>query len=765
MIAKIQMRQVASYDATGVDIDTDKKMNFFFGYNGCGKSTIARYLRDLSLPSTEHNAEFDQCSQIGYNPSTETILVYNEDFRRENFIIKDEQRGIFSLNGTNAAIDKQIEEINEYVESLQKHLQSVKNRETQLNAKKTQKQRRLEDDVFNKRNIFSSCRLADLPYGGRKATFLQHIKESLSHTTALKTLPDLMSEYQRVYGNGVKNIPFAVDVNAFQVLIDSEADLSNLLGEVIIGNNDVDIAGLINQLQMSNWVVQGLPYLDQSGDKCPFCQQPLTDKTSIQHQFEQFFDASYKDKMEALKDKADNYMAGLNAQIIVLESIESLFNPQNIVSSLHADLIRFRDTLLQIINEKKERPNERKSMASLSQYISRLNDVKSQVEANNQDFTNLSSLKTQWITDVQVYIAEDSRTAIERHDAWEQELDSIIELNGASQTSIGARIAYQIRRLDELRKQTVNTADAVVNMGKILKNVGFTGFEIKEKPIAGTASPTYYLKRQGSTSTKVYQTLSEGEKTFISFLYFYELCLGTADLSAGASKKKIIVIDDPVSSLDSKVMFVITTLIHQLAKYKYQKGQPTADKKIFANPTIEQLFILTHNYYFYKEVSLDKRPIVTNYRHHVIEKVNNCSRITSSDKRTIKNDYLMMWECLKQFKANIGTDKSQNVMIANTMRRVIDTYMDFIGYKKGDTTTVTWSSLGSFAEGTPEYVVESAFISFINDDSHGMAVFDDMYYANIIHQEPSVIFTVFKELFKQIGRNHYEMMMDDVYVN
>ena len=572
-----------------------------------------------------------------------------------------------------------------------------------------------------------------------------------------------MSEYQRVYNNGVKNVPYAVDVNAFQNLIDSEEELSNILGEVIVGNNDVDIAGLINQLQMSTWVEQGLPFFMQSGDKCPFCQQPLPDKTSLQHQFEQFFDASYKDKMEALKNKSNSYIVGIDAQITVLGNIARLYNPQNIVSSLHADLIRFKETLIQTINEKKEKPNERKSIASLSLYLSRLTGVKSQVEANNRDFANLSALKAQWIDDALVYIAEDSRAAIERHDAWEQKVDIVIGMNGTSQASFESRIAYQMRRLDELRKQTVNTADAVVNMEKILKNAGFTGFEIKEKPIADTASPTYYLKRQGSTSTKVYQTLSEGEKTFISFLYFYELCLGTADLATGASKKKIIVIDDPVSSLDSKVMFIITTLIHQLAKYKGKDSR--LNRQEFFNPTIEQLFVLTHNYYFYKEVSLDKRPIVMNYRNHVIEKVNNCSRVVSSDSRTIKNDYLTMWECLKQYKANIGTDKSQNVMIANTMRRVIDTYMDFIGYKKGDASTVTWSSLCSFAEGTPEYVVESAFISFINDDSHGVAVFDDMYYANIIHQEPQVIFNVFKELFKQIGRNHYEMMMDDVYVN
>ena len=78
----------------------------------------------------------------------------------------------------------------------------------------------------------------------------------------------------------------------------------------------------------------------------------------------------------------------------------------------------------------------------------------------------------------------------------------------------------------------------------------------------------------------------------------------------------------------------------------------------------------------------------------------------------IKNDYSMMWDNLKNAKANLGVDKSQNVMLANTMRRVIDTYLDFVGMKnKG--TTITWSALDAFTEGSPEYIVESAFISFI----------------------------------------------------
>ena len=179
------------------------------------------------------------------------------------------------------------------------------------------------------------------------------------------------------------------------------------------------------------------------------------------------------------------------------------------------------------------------------------------------------------------------------------------------------------------------------------------------------------------------------------------------------------------------------------------------------NSNIEQLFVFTHNFYFYREVSFDRRPINKSQNHHIIEKNNSVSQISyTGDHCTLKNDYSMMWDHLKKAKETLGADKSQNVMLANTMRRVIDSYLDFVGIKKTGT-TITWSAINTFEEGTPEFIVESAFISLINDESHGLAAMDDMYYESIVKQEPIVIFNAFKSLFKEIGRSHYEYMMDE----
>ena len=46
MIEKIEIKKVASYDETGIKIKNLKKVNFIYGANGCGKTTISNFLHD-----------------------------------------------------------------------------------------------------------------------------------------------------------------------------------------------------------------------------------------------------------------------------------------------------------------------------------------------------------------------------------------------------------------------------------------------------------------------------------------------------------------------------------------------------------------------------------------------------------------------------------------------------------------------------------------------------------------------------------------------
>ncbi len=115
MITSLIIKNVATYDSVnGIPIADLKKVNFFFGFNGSGKSTIAKFLRNLSLDSSFQNTYFSQCSNVGYNSANHQLLIFNEDFIEENFKRNQELKGVFTLNQSNATIDQQIseEEIN-----------------------------------------------------------------------------------------------------------------------------------------------------------------------------------------------------------------------------------------------------------------------------------------------------------------------------------------------------------------------------------------------------------------------------------------------------------------------------------------------------------------------------------------------------------------------------------------------------------------------------------------------------------------------------
>lgn len=46
-----------------------------------------------------------------------------------------------------------------------------------------------------------------------------------------------------------------------------------VLKKRVIGKDDVDIAAIINKLENSDWVKEGLAYYEINNGICPFCQQ------------------------------------------------------------------------------------------------------------------------------------------------------------------------------------------------------------------------------------------------------------------------------------------------------------------------------------------------------------------------------------------------------------------------------------------------------------------------------------------------------------
>jgi wobble nucleotide-excising tRNase len=89
------------------------------------------------------------------------------------------------------------------------------------------------------------------------------------------------------------------------------------------------------------------------------------------------------------------------------------------------------------------------------------------------------------------------------------------------------------------------------------------------------------------------------------------------------------------------------------------------------------------------------------------------------------------------------------------MRRLIESYINFIGIGHNN-----WDCLENINVDDPIYIVCSSLISEINDSSHRVSVFDELYYHRIININPQQIFNAFELIFRSIGEEHYEMMMN-----
>ncbi|BCK19307.1 AAA family ATPase [Vibrio cholerae] len=141
MIESISMQGVASFqDPTPVSLNTNKKVVLFYGHNGTGKSTVARYLQDTT------NSNYFNCSYVLPNAKDYQILVYNTDFVEKNFS-QDSFEGIFTLGEKNVAAELAISAAEEEIVKL----------EEQRTQKQTLKKQHEDKEIAQVKAIKDKC--------------------------------------------------------------------------------------------------------------------------------------------------------------------------------------------------------------------------------------------------------------------------------------------------------------------------------------------------------------------------------------------------------------------------------------------------------------------------------------------------------------------------------------------------------------------------------------------------------------------------------
>ncbi len=508
----------------------------------------------------------------------------------------------------------------------------------------------------------------------------------------------------------------------------------------IVGSGGVAIADLIKKLSNEDWVAQGREYV-KDNSICPFCQKE-TITEEFKKQLESYFDTSYQESTDAIKKMKEDYT---NKTAEALERLDKIVKTEQNNSQTKLDtenLKRIIETLRSKINGNQQKMLDKSKEMSrnfkLDSTKNEIDAIKDLIKKANEQIANYNEMikdieKQKKICKEQTwkFLVNEFKSDIQEYNKKYYGLEKGINNLEKAISENQEKIKELENEIKELEKNMVSIKPIVNEINTLLKGYGFTNFGL-----ACTEDEKFY-RIQREDGQLVGETLSEGEVTFITFLYYYHLAKGSLKEN-DISKNKVLVIDDPISSLDSNILFIVSVLVKDLMKETMKE-----------KTNIKQVIILTHNTYFYKEITLegDLKRYQGKYSFWIIKKDNNVSKIKDYKENPIKNSYELLWQEVKQAKEN----NASWVSLQNVMRRIIEYYFRILGgFKHND-------SLSECFENIEEKRVCNSFISWFNDGSHGIS--DDLF---VQSQDTSIetYLKVFEKIFKETGHEaHYKMMM------
>lgn len=720
MITKIVMNSTTSFKSPA-SLETNKKVNLIYGLNGTGKSTISNFLANPKSP------EFSKCSENGIDDSVET-LVYNQNFVEQTFFAAEEQKGIFTLSKKNVDAEKELIALSATQESCERQIGILENALVKNNEASEALFEEIKNQIWEIKLQYSGGdRVLEYCFEGLKR------KENLfSHVTSLDqptTQPDdtvvgLKREVNAVEGDTSSTIS-PVRLPDYD---DTRVCSSDIWSKTIVGNQNSTLSDVIKQLGNSDWVKTGKTFVNLSADQtqtCPFCQEE-TVTVDFVRELQLLFDESYEQDNRLLLSLQATY-ENLFSETVFLDAIQE--NPVHaakhttVKSHYQRAKLAFERNRASILSKVRS-PSSHVVLESLNQIFSEIvvsvTEMNANIETHNDKVNNrdrtLANIAERfwalmrWSYDGQIvsYQTASSKLAKEKLD-----LESRLRTVRKEHQDI-------LDKIRETRKKTININEAVERIKNGLIDLGIDGFTIENHK-----ENLYRIVRPTGTA-KTFHSLSEGEKMIISFLYFIEMCRGIVDIN-GTPKKKIVVIDDPISSLSHIFVFNISQLI----------------KAHFTSPgsPFEQVFILTHSLYFFYDLTFMKKED-RELHQSLFRLVKNAagSSIEVMGYTEIQNDYHSYWHVVK--------DPGQSpALIANCMRNIIEYFFTFVE---------KYELINVFQKPSLQGTKYQAFLRYINRESHslGQNIFD------IKEFDYDAFKDAFRLVFFETGyENHYKKML------
>lgn len=723
-------------------------VNFFYGKNGTGKSTIADELR-------QHH---------GISPAIDDyeLLVYDKQFIDRNFQ-EDALPGVFSLNESNIEIQNSIEEKTKQREKAKQDAEEKRKALDGKNQELSSARKDFEKTCWDAAEelkekfpeAFKGCSKSKNKLADRVLAVEEPEEQNLAQIASL---------YQAAFDDKSKTYPLLVKPTFPPI---ETLPGFHLLNTTIISSSDTPYATFIRAIGATDWVRQGHEHFHDTPDhRCPYCHQPLPD--DFEDQLAACFDEQYEQDIASLKTFIRAYRGGTEKLLrTLIENQNTEFADNEL--SVYEDQVSALASLIELncheLAGKEASPAQKVTLKGTSKAVAEIehiiDEINARINEHNKAVKSKKASQSTCTDAVWKHLAYKLQPHIQAFLKAQAKLKKEQETLQNEKEALETAAANLQSEIAGLASKTVNIDSTMEAINKGLTDSGFQGFRLKK---SRKVSGKYQIVRDDDSPAR---GLSEGEKNFISFLYFYYKISGR-ESADDTFKDRIVVIDDPISSMDSNSLFIVSSIIRHLIGICRNNGTAAPDG---APLYIRQMFILTHNAFFHNEISYNviSKYSCVNFYH--IRKRDNSSTIEWCKRRDplseqpalehnfspVKNAYATLW---KEYKVS-----DHATVLLRLTRQILEYYfIQISGYEGQTLEDRIKEHIEDFIEPSPDGTqntsllhLASALLKYTGDSQQAWS--DGFDYVDG-EEDPKQIKHAFQKIFEVMGQKpHYEMMM------
>lgn len=638
-----------------------KKINFIFGRNGTGKTTISDQIM------SQLSDEYDVCL-----------------FKDFGGVVENDRLNAVALGTTNAKIQKKINHLDSEIAEFNKQIEipkddNIENLRTKSIETQTAYSTKYDtidsffSDSARKIKNLSNPQIAKPSYN--KSSFQYDIeKANLLSEKSIKAHKDTIKAEKKA---NIANILFP-DLDLSLYLESTNEVLKSRVAQI------QDVPELKGETAKQDFARQGMSiHQHKVGEKCAFCGNEISDERW------QLLGNYFNDEVKKLESSIDSKIKKIGLELDVIKSIEeikeSIFYDRfkQDIQRLNLQIVAKQNECKEFLNSLKAALEEKKKKLFIGSSPIKIaipanfNDIEKECEDLVKNHNELSlNLEAEQEKAKNALRYHEIRKILDefKYDDKRTALATLKAINDEAQEAID-KTKNELQIKQDTRKnlilQTKNEGIIAEKINSLLTSMGVASFSLKLVKDDGENQKGQYQIKGHNGNIRSITKVSKGEKNIIAFLYFI-FSLESVDAS---SNPKIIVLDDPMTSNDDTMQYLMISEIQKL----YRK---ISDGNYFV--------LLTHNCHFYlnvrpkttstykdngNEISFYEKygiyHMLSDGKHTAIKKI-------SKGKQDFKTSYETLW---KQLVFLYNTDDATPDLMLSTCRKICETYMNFT--KKG----------------------------------------------------------------------------------